>query len=178
MIPIYRFKFSELFTEELYAFANIHKYDERKCFQEAWTRWLDDHTDLVQEEVERLKSEGDTSNIVDKMYKSARYYFKKKSLNMTKKETKQRKIYLTINKNTLKVMDDFIWEQIRNQDCKPSIIFHTFCERNTDLIRSEIRHLIQNGMTDNSEIKNKIKKTYKNRYFIISNMMSSASDSL
>ena len=38
--PIYRYKFTEHFMEELYEFSKIHQYDARKDFKEAWKIWI------------------------------------------------------------------------------------------------------------------------------------------
>ena len=42
-----------------------------------------------------------------------------------------------------------------------------FCKENISLLKEEVTQLCKNGFTDSEEIKNKIKKTYKNRYFIL-----------
>jgi hypothetical protein len=38
-----------------------------------------------------------------------------------------------------------------------------------ELLKEEVQTLCSNGFTDSNEIKQKIKKTYKNRYFLIIN---------
>ena len=43
-----------------------------------------------------------------------------------------------------------------------------FCKENIEELQTEINRLINNGLKETTEIKDKIKKTYKNRYFIIS----------
>jgi len=42
--------------------------------------------------------------------------------------------------------------------------FDDFCKNNTEIIMTEIKRLLENDMSSN-DIKNKIKKTYKNRHF-------------
>jgi hypothetical protein len=76
--PIFRFKFTEAFMEDLYKFSKIHQYDHRKDFKEAWTIWIEENNDIIDEEVERLLALGYDGDILDKMFKSARYYFRKK----------------------------------------------------------------------------------------------------
>jgi hypothetical protein len=51
---------------------------------------------------------------------------------------------------------------------KPSECFSQFCKENIEELQTEINRLINNGLKETTEIKDKIKKTYKNRYFIIS----------
>ena len=77
-IPIYRYKFSNDFTEGLFTFAKIHQYDDRKTFKEAWTKWTEENDIIITNEIRRLKDNGYEGNILDKMFKSARYYFRKK----------------------------------------------------------------------------------------------------
>jgi hypothetical protein len=55
------------------------------------------------------------------------------------------------------------------QDYKPSDGFDEFCKNNMELLKEEVQTLCSNGFTDSNEIKQKIKKTYKNRYFLIIN---------
>ena len=45
--PIFRFKFTEAFMEDLYKFSKIHQYDHRKDFKEAWTKWIEENDDIV-----------------------------------------------------------------------------------------------------------------------------------
>jgi hypothetical protein len=48
---------------------------------------------------------------------------------------------------------------------KPSTAFLDFCKENLDLLSEEIARLYSESMTAD-DIKKKIKKTYKNRYFL------------
>lgn len=163
-VNIFRFKFKDEFTEELYKFAKIHQYDHRKDFKEAWKIWLEDNEEIVEEEVRRLtnlKYEGD---ILDKMFKSARYYFRKKGTE--KKEPAKRRVYQGVQKELLEAMDEHIKCNINDKDYKPSDGFDNFCKENIEVIKEEVSILCKSGFTDSNEIKNKIKKTYKNRYFL------------
>jgi hypothetical protein len=162
---IYRFKFTDDFTSELYKFSKIHQYDHRKDFKEAWENWTEENDGLVSEEVRRLTNIGYDGDILDKMFKSARYYFRKKSTE--KKAPVQRRNYVGSNKDFLDAMDDHIKTKISEQDYKPSDGFDEFCKNNMELLKEEVQTLCSNGFTDSNEIKQKIKKTYKNRYFLI-----------
>jgi hypothetical protein len=162
---IYRFKFTDDFTSELYKFSKIHQYDHRKDFKEAWENWTEENDGLVSEEVRRLTNIGYDGDILDKMFKSARYYFRKKSTE--KKEPVQRRNYVGLNKELLDAMDDHIKSKIIDPDYKPSDGFDEFCKINIELLKEEVQTLCSNGFTDSNEIKQKIKKTYKNRYFLI-----------
>ena len=162
---IYRYKFSETFTEELFKFSKIHQYDHRKDFKEAWKNWSEDNEQLIAEEIRRLDNLGYNGDILDKMFKSARYYFRKKSIE--KKEPAERRDYLSVDKGLLIAMDNHIKNNIKKETFKPSDSFDDFCKNNIDLLKEQVNILCKNGFTNSQEIKNKIKKTYKNRYFLI-----------
>ena len=164
-INIYRYKFTEDFTNEMYKFSKIHQYDHRKDFKEAWEIWLEDNDEIASGEVRRLTNLGYDGDILDKMYKSARYYFRKKSTE--KKAPQKRRAYQSVQKDLLESMDDHIKCHINEEDYKPSEGFDRFCKENIDLLKEEVSILCKNGFTNSEEIKQKIKKTYKNRYFIL-----------
>jgi hypothetical protein len=164
-IGIYRYKFTNHFTNELYKFSKVHQYDHRKDFKEAWEIWIVDNCDLVDGEIRRLTNIGYDGDILDKMFKSARYYFRKKS---TEKKTPiKRRVYLGSQKDLLEVMDQHIKSNISSGEFKPSDGFDDFCKKNVDILKDQVSMLIHAGLTDSNEIKLKIKKTYKNRYFLI-----------
>ena len=164
-INIFRYKFTDDFTCELFKFSKIHQYDHRKDFKEAWKTWLQENDEIADEEIRRLKNLGYQGNIEDKMFKSARYYFRKKSTE--KKEPAKRRDYMGVNKLLLCAMDQHIQTRIDSENYKPSDGFDEFCHQNKDLLKEEVNTLCKNGFSDSNEIKNKIKKTYKNRYFLL-----------
>lgn len=166
-INIYRYKFKETFTKELYRFSKIHQYDHRKDFKESWNIWVEDNDEIVSEEVTRLTNLGYNGNVLDKMFKSGRYYFRKKSTE--KKEPRERRKYNGVQKEFLDSMDKHIETNIKSTDYKPSDGFELYCNINTDLLKEEIKRLMEGGITDMKEIQAKIKKTYKNRYFLFIN---------
>jgi len=164
-INIFRYKFTDDFTSELFKFSKIHQYDHRKDFKEAWKTWLQENDEIVDEETRRLKNIGYQDNVEEKMFKSARYYFRKKSTE--KKAPVKRRDYMGVNKTLLSAMDEDIKIRISTENYKPSDGFYDFCNQNKDLLKEEVSTLCKNGFTDSTEIKNKIKKTYKNRYFLL-----------
>jgi hypothetical protein len=161
-INIYRYKFSNEFTDELFKFSKIHQYDNRKDYKEAWNIWTEDNNFIIREEIRRLTNLGYDGNVLDKMFKSSRYYFRKKT--SEKKPPTERRNYITVQKELLSAMDDHIKTRINN---KPSKGFDDFCQVNIDLLKEEVNIFCKNGLTDSSEIKKKIKKTYKNRYYLL-----------
>jgi hypothetical protein len=163
IINIFRYKFTKEFMEDLYQFSKIHQYDHRKDFKEAWILWKDENEEFINKEIRRLNSLGCSKDIEDKMFKSARYYFRKK--NTEKKEPIIRRDYIGTSKEFILIIDKHIKSNIGN---KPSDCFSQFCRENIEELQKELIRLINQGFTENTEIKDKIKKTYKNRYFIIS----------
>jgi len=166
-VNIFRYNFTADFTKELYIFSKIHQYDHRKDFKEAWAIWSEDNDEIVNSEVRLLTNLGYKGDILDKMFKSARYYFRKKSTE--KKAPQKRRVYQGVQKELLEGMDEHIKNNINNENYKPSEGFDKFCKENIDLLKEEVNQLYKNGFTDSQEIKKKIKKTYKNRYFLITN---------
>jgi hypothetical protein len=165
---IYRYKFTDDVMKELYTFSKIHQYDHRHDFKDAWDKWLEEQDELVKIEVERLTHIGYEGDIIDKMFKSARYYFRKKSTE--KKQAIERRNYVGIQKTFLSAIDVHLKSMILTEDFKPSSGFDDFCKTNLDLLKEEVANLCKNGLIDSVEIKNKIKKTYKNRYFLLINV--------
>jgi hypothetical protein len=163
-IAIYRYKFTNEFMSELFKFSKIHQYDHRKDFKESWEKWMDENDDLIDGEVRRLTNLGYKGDIIDKMFKSARYYFRKKT--MEKKLPQKRRIYIGNSKDLLESMDDHINVSINSGHMKPSEGFDDFCKENIDILKEQINSLCKAGYNDPLEIKCKIKKTYKNRYFL------------
>lgn len=162
---IYRFKFTEDFMEELYNFSKIHQYDERKDFKEAWKVWAEENEYIIEEETTRLTTLGYDGDVMDKMFKSARYYFRKKSTE--KKEPKQRRQYISVTRELLDAMDRHIEENIFNQDYQPKTGFVSFCKANEQILKESISKIFEQGVKESEIIEDKIKKTYKNRYFML-----------
>ena len=64
---------------------------------------------------------------------------------------------------------DAIDEHIKNADYKPSTGFDAFCDLNRKLVEDEIIKLNvgEDNLDSLEDVRKKIKKTYKNRYFLI-----------
>jgi hypothetical protein len=157
---IFRYKFGESFAQELYEFSKIHQYDDREMFKESWIAWTEENEELIESEIERLHKLGYQGDILNKMFKSSRYYFRKKSTE--KKAPAQRRSYVSVSQDLLSSIDEFI---SKNMETKPAESFIEYCKANTDILQEEVACLLNKGMKDHIEIRDKIKKTYKNRYF-------------
>lgn len=160
-VPIFRFNFSEEFNKELGYFAKLHKHEDRIEFKENWQEWIEENEDLINEERKRLINLGYEGDIEDKMYKSVRYYFRKKPL---RTETVERGQRIVVSKELLQQIDQHIKNNNFNGDYTPQIAYEDFRKKYQELINNEIEEL----NIDNDEfLQNKIKKTYKNRFYVI-----------
>ena len=164
---IYRYKFTELFMEQLYIFSKVHQYDERSDFKEAWTIWIEENKEMINDEINRLNLLNYDGNILEKMYKSARYYFRKKT--NEKKEPLKRRKYISVTKELLDAMDEHILCYANMENYQPKTGFVDFCNQQKDILRTSISKICKEGTTDPVLIQEKMKKTYKNRYFMIVN---------
>lgn len=165
VIHTYRFKFTDLFMDHIFHFSKVHQYDDRHAFKDAWATWTDENAVLVQTEVERLTQLGYTGNIIEKMFKSARYYFRKKvvaPLAETPALT-SRKQYVRASKDLIDCIDTHIKTHLVTHSIKPQDGFIDFCEKYSEDFAAAAR-LFENAGMNATEIHNKIKKTYKNRY--------------
>ena len=160
MSHVYRHKFGDETIEQMNYFAKLHAQDDRVTFKEAWERWVINNSTIIELETDRHRDAGYNGDIVDKMYKSVRYYYRKKNPNDSAKEEQKRRNYVALDRNLLRAMDKHIESNIT---IKPSVAFDDFCENNKDILTGEIIRL--KSVLSGDEISIKIKKTYKNRHF-------------
>ena len=75
-----RYKFSKEIINLLEDFAKHHQYEGSKDYKESWTNWIKEEeiAHELNEEQSRLVKEGITGNVIDRLYKSSRYYYRKK----------------------------------------------------------------------------------------------------
>jgi len=168
-IKIFRFTFSDYILERLKKFSIIHKHDDRKDFKENWELWVKQNEGVIQRETSRLELQGYKGDVTKKMFVSVRYYFRKKS-NMTP-EVKERRKYIKLETEILKLMDDHIKESLEaDQLHKPSKCYDEFIieYKDSHIIR-EIRRIIDIYSMGKEEVCEKFKKTYKNRFFNLLN---------
>ena len=72
-----------------------------------------------------------------------------------------------MEKDVIQAMDLQLTTIINTPNFKPAIGFKLFCEEHTDMLRREINRLSDEEEVDAEILANKIKKTYKNRYFTL-----------
>jgi hypothetical protein len=194
---VLRFEFSNALIDALKAFTEVHQYDDRKTYKEAWTAWLanDEIAAMLQAEVARLTDLGYKGDVADKLYKSGRYYFRTREPTVphTPPSSAPRtpndangvrrglgnqgspRKYVLLNYALLDAMDDHIERGLQHDDAyTPASGFADFCKLNADsesyrsAYRSEVTRLSE-IMPTGEAVHDKLKKTYKNRYFMIAN---------
>ena len=162
---IYRYKFDKNIIDLLFEFSKIHQFENRKDYKLSWESFVNENNEELIREKNRLESLGYDGDCLDKMYKSSRYYFRKK--NLSSSEPKNRRKYISTDREILDRMDEHISDNfIRDpSNFKPSEGYDDFIKENKNLIKFEIERMIDIGIFETSDIILKIKKTYKNRYF-------------
>jgi hypothetical protein len=162
-VPIFRFNFSEEFNKELGYFAKLHKHEDRIEFKENWQKWIEENEYLINEEKKRLITLGYEGDVEDKMYKSVRYYFRKKPLRTEPIERGER---IVVSKELLNQIDQHIKNNNFTGNYTPQVAYEDFYNQYTDLITTAFEEAELN-IDDDKFLQNKIKKTYKNRFYII-----------
>lgn len=173
-IIVYRYKLSDEIMTIITEFAKIHKYDDRKTYKEEWKNWYQKNIDILNSEINRLYSIGYKGSIEDKMFKAGRYYFRKKNVSINndikldESTQKKRRNYVSMNNSILDAMDEHILKIINNEDFSPANGYNLFCKENIEILRKEVNRIYQVNKLTTDEITEKIKKTYKNRYYLLS----------
>tara|TARA_B100001741_G_C16425003_1_gene538148 strand:- start:114 stop:605 length:492 start_codon:yes stop_codon:yes gene_type:complete len=160
MSNTYRFNFSKQLLDILIPFVNINKYSDTQSFNENWNVWLKQNNNVIQNENKLLITKGYNGDIYVKLYKSAKYYYKKKK---KKKSVTKRKPYIGIDHQILNLIDDHITSIRIN--IKPHDSYLQFIELYKNNINIEYKRLI--NILNKNDFDNKIKKTYKNRFYIL-----------
>ena len=150
---IYRYKFRQDFLDVLVEFSRVHQYDAVKEFKEAFETFCENNTELIQTETTYLNDTGYSGDVIKKMYISSRYYFKNKDYK-----------YISQDKDFIYSIDEHVANSIRNK-YKPAKAYGEFMDKHKCLIETE-KNRLKEFLDSDHKITGKIKKTYKNRYFI------------
>ena len=108
-----RYKFATEVTDMLSDFAKLHQYDGSKEYKEAWNNWIKEEEigNKLEDEKSRLIKMGMTNDVMSRLYKSSRYYYRKKP-NNTNVIPKERKKYVGFPVEVLRKMDAQIIREI------------------------------------------------------------------
>lgn len=167
----HKFDFSKDCIEELEHFAQLHKFDERKQFKEAWTKWVESHQSLIDDETNRAADyDGD---IVDKMFISVRYYYRKKALKPPA-ENKPRKKYVSLDREFLATIDKYLFNLIQSSLNQNTMVSETVPANAYELFCEQQLHTIEHLNCSDD----KLKKTFKNRYYMMKHSLATTKQSL
>ena len=177
----YRFDFTDKVKFMLADFANMNKNATRKEFTKAWLTWLSHATikSMLDSEKTRMELEGYEGDVLDKMFKSTRYYHKKRDRmeNTDKNKTSRGKYKNRFSREFLNKMDEYIQLQLGdiknvvNKNGKminilsQSEAYNRYCMANQDKILSEFLLIKRSQGELTMDMVEKIKKTYKNRFY-------------
>lgn len=164
----FRFKCSNEIKECLVRFSKLNQYVDREEFKEKWKIWLENNEEMIQQEKDRLEELNFEGKLEDKLYLSARYYYRNKS--MESQEPKKRKKYEPTSRELINSIDEYIKSTLTKDNYQPKLTFMLYCmdENNKSLLKNEICKLKnQDPSLQTKDIENKIKKTYKNRYRLL-----------
>jgi hypothetical protein len=179
-LQTFHHNFSEQIAERFMYFATLHRYDDRKTFKEAWQKWIqeEDVAADIQHEIQTLESNHYAGDILDKMFKSVRYYYRKKPI--TPKPPITRKEYVALPVSILESMDKHIIEtmiqhtnpQTTQCSISPAKAFDLYMKQlqqtNTNTTAQDQDQTQNEGKPAQTIDIPKYKKTYKNRFFIAS----------
>jgi hypothetical protein len=182
-----RFVLSDNVLNSIIEFSKLHRQEHRLVYKKEWNNWLEINKEMVQDEVNRMKTIGYNDCVLTKMFDAGRYYFRKKELSKENKEKKQKekddadvdvdeeekdkkkeKKYVTLDKTILYDIECHIKNNISNDDYTPSNGYFDFHVKNVRVLNKEKTRLEM----EVDDFINKIKKTYKNKYFFIKRQIS------
>jgi hypothetical protein len=187
---IYRYKFSQTLMDQLEIFALEHEDDNIEEFKDAWESWTEENATLLSTEISLLLEKNFQGDALEKMFFSARYYYRKKEYkkfqstktdNKENKENKKQNIKYASSKAFLACMDDHIEKQ--DAKAKPANAFIDFMKTHPTSVQEEYRFYINKidqekpepnpeeppKILDEKAFQDKLKKTYKNRIFVFRN---------
>jgi hypothetical protein len=192
-----KYAFSDEFSHEIHAFSKEHYQEPLKVFKESWQTWISipDIQTAIQNEIAFIKSKhfsGTDDDIMQKIYISARFYYRKKE----KKEKKimdtivdhddlnhKQKLYIGFSQGFIQFMDTYIQKQIVSASHNKDIIkisqkesFQQFTLTHISEIKNELFILKEKYDALEQDfvsldIAQKIKKAYQNRFYTIYKMI-------
>ena len=160
-----RFKFTSSIQTMLTKFAQEHSDDPLQAYRAAWAEWVEDNRTTLDKEIERLAKAGYQGDAVDKMYKAARYYFRRPRVAAPRGDTNAStpRRYITVPKELLARMDAHIATIKDSNEFRPATGFERFAGMQ-DL--AEAMSALEVRGLDAEASRKKLKQTYKNRCFL------------
>ena len=158
----YRLNFSKDFQNRVISISESVKDDSLNDFKIKLEIWCLRNEDLIEREYINLRSMGYEGDIKEKIFKSSRYYFSKKDGKKT--EVKKRKKYTVKNNKLIEKIKNHVSEQ--DKSLKPSHAYNNFYEIHKNYINNYKDDLMVKENYSEKEAFNKIKKIYKNKFYI------------
>ena len=165
MPKILRFNICNEISSKLVDFHNKNKETEHKQYKEEWNKFVEENSELISQQERNLVNIGFRGDIEQKLFTSVKYYISKK--NEEKTEPKERRTYVHICKKILLSMDEHIIENKNEEGYTPANGFSKFSQIYELELNIEKERLRITSELSIKDIELKIKKTYKNRYFIL-----------
>ena len=171
----YRFKLNSELSSAIKVFSLKYKNASRSDFKKSFDLWEKSNNELICLEQRRLLNLGYAGDFKDKIYKSARYYYKNKNKeNPAKPETDDKKLSSTYIPRNSKFLE-FVENYIHKHNMKQSLLYKQFINETSDKIVAEIENEINRLKTfqlTNKQSFQKIKKQFNNAYYKIKNATS------
>ena len=178
-IALTKYNFSAEFAEEIYAFSEAHHKDHFKVFNKEMNKWVTEHFNDIEREIENIQKMGFTGtnkDIMDKIKISARFYYRKKTKQAAAKQSKhtkpkEKKPYIGLSKTFIIKIDEYIMnELISKTKFNRKSAFVEFTTKYIEDISLELSELKKkyDEMGEQYEpkhIANKFKKAFENRYY-------------
>ena len=155
----YRFNFSDEFKQSLVDFSVKQINNDLEIFKDNYEIWYKKNLMIIEDERIMLQRFGFDGNMENKIFKSIRYYFMKRSCEKESKH-KERKKYMCKDNVFLNCVKDHITSVIK-QKLKPSMAYNDFSEKYKDELVHMNNNLINNYSYDEKDANKKIKKIYQ-----------------
>lgn len=201
-----KYIFSEEFSKVIHEFSKEHYREPLKIFRESWKLWISNNEIQIKikEEIEKMRKTNimwTDEEIIQKIYTSARFYYRKKEKKEKKetKENKNTKPYIGFTKEFIRLIDTKIKNKIKEEilqktqtekteenneqeDIETNIIlhqkqiFHIFTlehikEINEELAKLKKKYDEMNETFEPYDIAIKCKKAFTNRFYLISKIV-------
>lgn len=170
----YRHDFSEECKMHLAEFAETNHELSRKEYVESWRQWVKTYQNLVQNECDELKKGGFEGDALDKMFKSVRYYHRKKSCKPKQpSQLPQTRTYIRLPLPLQTCMDEHIRTFITNQarDNTPELkithmqAFSDFIQTRSTIILNELVEIKKREGSLEETMGQKIQKRYRDKFY-------------
>lgn len=168
---VYRHSIGPNVLAKLRPFAQLHATLSSKDFKVKWQLWCKTNELLIAQESSRLEDLAYSGDVESKLYRAARYYFKTKPPTLTPRRKSNSTPYISLSPVLIQSMDAHIRAGLGISDSQPpATLYSLYVATHVDLIplftAEAERMRVQAGLSDDAIVM-KFKKTYKNRYFLL-----------